>query len=68
MSDAPQRVNSLERRHGAAGGSLPETFAYFQAHTYLGAPAEKEIALANRIAGRQPTRFATWARANFPVQ
>jgi uncharacterized protein YbjT (DUF2867 family) len=43
-----------------------ETFMYFQAHTYLGADSHDRIALANKIAGRQPTRFATWARANFP--
>ena len=23
--------------------------------------------LANRVAGRQPTKFAAWARANFPI-
>ena len=26
------------------------------------------IALANKVAGRQPSKFATWARVNFPVQ
>jgi hypothetical protein len=45
-----------------------ETFSYFQAHTYLGADSNDEIALANKIAGRQPTKFATWARENFPAQ
>jgi hypothetical protein len=50
---------------GAA--EIAETFAYFQAHTYLGANSGDEIALANKIAGRQPSEFATWARANFAV-
>lgn len=45
-----------------------ETFSYFQAQTYLGADSNDEIALANKIAGRQPTKFATWARVNFPLQ
>jgi uncharacterized protein YbjT (DUF2867 family) len=38
---------------------------YFEAHTYLGSESRDAIALANRVAGRQPTNFATWARANF---
>jgi uncharacterized protein YbjT (DUF2867 family) len=41
------------------------TFSYFQAHTYLGSDSHDQIALANKIAGRQPSKFATWARANF---
>ena len=45
-----------------------ETFRYWEAHTYLGSDSNEQIALANRIAGRQPTNFATWARANFPQQ
>jgi len=45
-----------------------ETFRYFQAHTYLGSDSFDRIALANRIAGRQPTKFSTWARLNVPVQ
>ena len=51
---------------GAA--EIAATFSHFQAHTYLGADSYDEIALANKIAGRQPSKFATWARANFPVQ
>ena len=43
-------------------------FGYFQAHTYMGLDRHDEIALANKIAARQPSKFATWARANFPVQ
>jgi uncharacterized protein YbjT (DUF2867 family) len=51
---------------GAA--EVAATFSHFQAHTYLGSDSHDEIALANAIAGRQPSKFATWARANFPVQ
>ena len=46
---------------------IAATFAWFQAHTYLGSDSSYEIGLANKIAGRQPTRFSTWARENFPV-
>jgi len=41
--------------------------AYFHAHTYLGSDMRDRIALANELAGRQPTAFSTWARANLPV-
>jgi uncharacterized protein YbjT (DUF2867 family) len=51
---------------GAA--EIAATFSHFQAHTYLGSESRDQIALANKIAGRQPTKFATWARANFPVK
>jgi hypothetical protein len=51
---------------GAA--EVAETFSYFQAHTYLGSDSYDPIALANKIAGGQPTRFSTWARLNVPVQ
>jgi uncharacterized protein YbjT (DUF2867 family) len=44
-----------------------ETFKYFQAHTYLGSDADDQRALANTIAGGQPSKFARWARVNFPV-
>jgi uncharacterized protein YbjT (DUF2867 family) len=47
---------------------LAETFGYFEAHTYLGSDWSDRIALANRIAGRQPTTFAAWARANVPIR
>jgi uncharacterized protein YbjT (DUF2867 family) len=50
---------------GAA--EIAATFAWFQAHTYLGSDSSYQIALANKIAGRQPTKFSTWARVNFPV-
>jgi hypothetical protein len=51
---------------GAA--EIAATFSYFQAHTYLGSDSRDRIALANRIAGGQPTNFSTWARVNIPVQ
>jgi NmrA-like family len=51
---------------GAA--ELAESFSYFQAHTYLGSDSNDRIELANKIAGQQPTKFSTWARANFSTQ
>jgi uncharacterized protein YbjT (DUF2867 family) len=50
---------------GAA--EIAETFNYFQAHTYLGSDSRDQTALANKIAGRQPTKFSVWARVNFPA-
>ena len=38
---------------------------YFEAHTYLGSASRDAIALANKVAGQQPTKFAAWAKANF---
>ena len=43
-------------------------FSYFEAHTYLGSDSSDQIALANKVAGREPTRFSTWAQANFRVE
>jgi len=51
---------------GAA--EIAATFSYFEAHTYLGSDSNDRIALANKIAGRSPTKFSAWARVNFPVQ
>jgi uncharacterized protein YbjT (DUF2867 family) len=51
---------------GAA--EIAEMFSYWEAHTYLGSDSSDRIAFANKIAGRDPTRFATWARENFPKQ
>ena len=50
---------------GAA--EIAATFAWFEAHSYLGSDSGDRIALANKVAGRQPTKFSTWARENFPV-
>jgi uncharacterized protein YbjT (DUF2867 family) len=47
---------------------VAETFSWFQSYTYLGSDSSKNIALANKVAGVQPTAFATWAKANFPAQ
>ena len=47
---------------------IAEMFSYFEAHTYLGSNSADRIALANKVAGREPTRFSTWARGNFPKQ
>lgn len=50
---------------GAA--EIAEMFSYFQTHTYLGSASYDQIALANKIADRQPTKFSAWAQANFPA-
>jgi hypothetical protein len=50
---------------GAA--EIAEMFDYFQTHTYLGSDSRDQIALANKIAGRQPAKFSAWAQANFPA-
>jgi uncharacterized protein YbjT (DUF2867 family) len=47
---------------------IAEMFSYWEAHTYLGSDLSDQIALANKVAGRYPTRFSTWARENFPKQ
>ena len=39
--------------------------AYFEAHTYLGSDSHDAIELANKVAGKQPTNFSAWAKANF---
>ena len=49
-------------------GEIAAMFRYFEAHTYLGSESRDRIAFANKIAGRQPTKFSTWARLNVPVQ
>ena len=51
---------------GAA--EIAATFAWFEAHTYLGSDSRDRIALANKIAGRHPTKFSTWARVNLPIR
>jgi uncharacterized protein YbjT (DUF2867 family) len=50
---------------GAA--EIAATFAWFETHTYLGSDSRDRIALANQVAGRQPTKFSAWARVNLPV-
>ena len=46
---------------------MANSLGYFEAHTYLGSDSRDRIALANKIAGRQPSKFSTWARVNFSV-
>jgi uncharacterized protein YbjT (DUF2867 family) len=46
---------------------IAEMLAYFEAHTYLGSDSREAIALANQVAGRQPTKFAAWARGKFAI-
>jgi uncharacterized protein YbjT (DUF2867 family) len=47
---------------------IAEMLAYWEAHTYLGSNSRDAIALANKVAGQQPTNFATWAKANFAIR
>jgi uncharacterized protein YbjT (DUF2867 family) len=49
---------------GAA--EIAAMFRYFEAHTYLGSDSSDRIALANKVAGREPIPFSTWASENFP--
>ena len=49
---------------GAA--EIAEMFSYWEAHTYLGSDSSAQIALANKVAGLEPTRFSNWAGQNFP--
>lgn len=51
---------------GAA--EIAEMLGYFEAHTYLGSNSADRIALANTIAGRQPTKLSAWAQRNFTVR
>jgi hypothetical protein len=51
---------------GAA--EIAAMFRYFEAHTYLGSESRDRIAFANKIGGRQPSKFSTWARVNFPIK
>jgi NmrA-like family protein len=51
-----------------SANEIAATFAYWEAHTYLGSNANDQIRLANTVAGRRPTKFSTWARANFHLR
>jgi uncharacterized protein YbjT (DUF2867 family) len=46
---------------------IAEMLTYFEAYTYLGADSRDAIALANKVAGRQPAKFAAWAWGNFTI-
>ena len=61
----PKEVFAAASFPGAA--ELADSFVYFQAHTSLGSDSRDRIALANTIAGRQPTKFAAWAQVNVPT-
>jgi uncharacterized protein YbjT (DUF2867 family) len=50
---------------GAEG--IAAMLAYFEAHTYLGSDSRDAIALANSVAGQQPTKFAAWVKAKFAL-
>jgi len=46
--------------------ALAETLAYYETYTYLGPGShDAQIALANKVAGKTPTTFKSWARDNF---
>jgi uncharacterized protein YbjT (DUF2867 family) len=66
FKQVPKEVFAGASFPGAA--ELADNFGYFQAYTYLGSDSRDRIALANKIAGRQPTKFGVWARLNFPVE
>jgi hypothetical protein len=51
---------------GAA--DIAAMLAYFETYTYLGSDSSAAIALANKVAGQLPTRFAAWARNNIATQ
>ena len=65
FTQVPKEVFAAASFPGAT--EFANTFSYFQAHTYLGSDSRDRIALANKIAGRQPTKFSEWARLNFPT-
>ena len=46
---------------------IAEMLGYFEAHSYLGSDSREAIALANKVAGRQPTKFAAWAWGDFTI-
>lgn len=50
---------------GAA--ELAQMFAYFEKHTYLGSNHDRQIKLANEIAGKPATDFANWAKTSFSM-
>ena len=65
FKQVPKEVFAAAPFPGAA--EIANTLSYFQALTYLGSDSRDRIALANKIAGRQPTKFSEWARLNFPT-
>src|SRR6266478_4208019 len=47
---------------------IAEMFSYWEVHTYLGSDSSDQTALANKVAGQEPTRFSIWAGEKFPKQ
>ena len=43
-----------------------QMFRYWEAHTYLGSDSHDRIALAAKVVGAPPTRFAAWTQETFP--
>jgi hypothetical protein len=71
LSRNPVKHRDLADEVVEADLNRPDTLqpAFAGAHgTYLGSESRDRIALANKIAGRKPTKFSTWARLNVPVQ
>src|SRR6266481_5076956 len=66
FKQVPNEVFAAGSFPGAA--EIANTFSYFEAYTYLGSDSRDRIALANKIASRQPTKFAAWAQVNFPSE
>jgi 3-hydroxyacyl-CoA dehydrogenase len=68
LASLVQEIGPTARAVEPAEAARAEMFSYWEVHTYLGSASSDRIALANKIAGRQPTKFSTWARLNVPVQ
>lgn len=49
-------------------GEVAEMLSYFDSHSYLGSNRYDQIALANKTAGRQPSKLSAWARKHFPAK
>ncbi len=65
FTQVPTEVFATFFPHAA---EVAATFKHFETNTYLGSDSRDRIALSNRIAGRQPTPFSTWARSKFPAR
>ena len=59
----------IEQNFPGKGAQLASAWRtrIFEAHTYLGSNSRDAIALANKVAGGQPTNFPAWAKANFAM-
>jgi hypothetical protein len=52
-------VGCISRSPGAEA-----ILAYFEVYTYLGSDSPGAVALADKVAGRQPMKFAVWPGLN----